>query len=236
MVDEAKLSADIRTELHSVMTQGLAEEARLHDWTYEAVRPTYMPTHVRQFQTCKKRGDCSKGVQFNCWWVPGCPDPMGRNWDPYGNSQTICFHLRHLASASDLWVGDPVTFGYDGEEHAAMVVELGGGDPWVWSFGHQGAPNKYRLSWDRRPKQFLRLNVGATPVSPQEKLREMTGWFSWVAWKLGEGPWVHYGKANKLVRPNVPRKIPADWWTRYKMFLANRNHGNPQTTKGIVAP
>jgi hypothetical protein len=225
--------SDIRTGLHDVMQKSLLEESQHHDWTYEAIRPIYMPTAARAFSIGRKKGDCSKGVQFNAWWVPGCPDPMGNGFAPYGNSQTICFHLEHLSSAADLKIGDIMTFGINGDEHAAMVIELGAGDPWLWSFGHQGAPNKYRASWDRRIKQFLRLPAPDTPMTPAEKLRAMTGWFSWVAWKLGEGPWKHYGKENANVRPAVPKKISATWWARFETFLKNRDSGNPATTQGI---
>lgn len=228
------MSEDIRTALHDVMTATLSEEQTYHDWEYLAVRPRSMPSLTRSLNKgYRKTGDCSKGVQFLCWWVPTCLDPMGRNWDPYGNSQTLCFHLHHVGSPGELWVGDIVTFGSWGDAHAAMVMEKGD-DPLLWSFGHQGAPNKYRLSYDRRPKQFLRLPVPATPMTPQEHLRAMTGWFSWVAWRLGEGPWVHYGPHKASVRPNVPKVIPRVWWTQLAVFLANRKKGNKPTTQHLV--
>lgn len=225
-------ASDMRAALHSIMGYGLSEEAALHDWTYDAIRPMPVPTPTRKFLHVAKRGDCSKGVQYNCWWVPGCPDPMGRGFDPYGNSQTIWLHLHHVAHPSELEVGDPVTFGVAGEEHAAVVLERGA-DPLMWSFGHQGAPNTYRLSYDKRPQQWLKLPLAAEVITPEDKLRALTGFFSWVAWKQGEGPWKHYGPAKAAVRPNVPKIISQVWWARYAKFLANRKKGNTTGTKHL---
>jgi hypothetical protein len=47
------------------------------------------------------------------------------------------------------------------------------------------------------------------PPTPQDKLRAKTGFYAWVAWRLGEGPWQHYSPANKTVRPAVLRPDPA---------------------------
>lgn len=207
--------ANVRDELARLMKATIADHA---NWTYAAVRPMPVPRapwrpgqHVR--------GDCSKGVQFLCRWA-GAPDPMKNNWGPDGNSATLWLRLQHLDNPSQLMVGDIVTFGHNGDEHAGMVLEAGA-DPLLWNFGHQGTPNSYRLSYDRRPHQLLRLPYVYLPT-PQDRLRARTGWFAWVAWRLGEGDWEHYPKGAKRVRPNVPRVIPAGWWLRYGKFLRNR--------------
>lgn len=214
--------AGVRDALASLMRATLADEAARHDWTYAEVRPMPVPATWKAGQ--KVRGDCSKGVQYLCRWA-GAPDPMGNSYGPYGNSQTICLHLQALASPSQLAVGDIVTFGPSGEDHAAMVLETGA-DPLLWSFGHQGAPNTYRLSTDKREKQYRRMPIPRYVPTKADKLRARTGWFSWVAWRLGEGDWRPYGKSNKTVRPNVPRLIPLSWWKRLAVFLANRKKGN----------
>lgn len=232
------MASDYRAELERVMRETLADEIAHSDWTYAAVRPCYMPTSKREWRPgTRVRGDCSKGVQFMCWFVPGLPDPMKENWDPYGNSQTLAVRLQHIAK-NDLLVGDIVTFGVAGEEHAAMVLEApskaNGYDPLLWSFGHQGAPNTYRLSVDRRPAQYLRNPLPSYVPTPLDKARARTGWFAWVAWKLGEGDYAAYGPANKTARPNVPKVIPAAWWTRYAKFVLRRKSANaarpPQLT------
>jgi len=210
----------IRAKMQLLMYETLADEQSRGDWTYEAVRPMPVPPppwHPGQHV----RGDCSKGVQYICRWSPGAPDPMMNDWGPYGNSQTLWIKLHHVDAPEELEVGDIITFGVDGEDHATMVLQ-DGADPLLWSFGRQGAPNKYNLSQDPRPRQFLTLHIVEPPPTPQDKLRAMTGFYSWTAWRLGEGPWRKYGERNPVVRPNVPRRIPLDWWKRYAQFLANR--------------
>lgn len=214
----------IRAELVQLMHATLIDEAEHGTWTYRAIRPLYVPHNWTQGQ--RVVSDCSAGVKYLCRWA-GAPDPMGTNYGPYGNSQTICFHLHHLDLPSDLQAGDPVTSGRWGEEHAAIVLEPGH-DPLMWSDGHQGAPNSYRLSWDTRAHQLLKLmpDDPKAPPTPQDKLRAKTGWFAWMAWIQGEGAWAHYGPANPKVRPNVPRVIYAQWWERRVRFLAARKKGN----------
>lgn len=220
---------DVRAALETLMNETLADEASVGDWTYAAVRP--LPNPPKPWHAgLRVVGDCSKGVQWLCWWTPGAPDPMGNDFADWGNSQTIWVHLQDLDSPSDLLVGDVVTFGADGDDHAAMVLKVGA-DPTLWSFGEQGAPNAYLLSQDGRLAQYLRLPVVYVPT-PQDKLRAKTGWFSWVAWRLGEGDWKNYGTTDAAVRPAVPRLIPLSWWRRYANFLRNRKKGNPPTTKG----
>lgn len=202
------------------MLSTVADESAHRTWTYDAVRPMPVPPSWRPGQ--RVTGDCSKGVQYLCRWAGG-PDPMRQGFDPYGNSQTLWLRLSHLLTASELLTGDVVTFGIDGSEHAAMVLEPGI-DPLLWSFGHEGAPNTYRLSADSRPRQFLRYPL-PTVLTPEDKLRARSGWFAWVAWRLGEGDWRHYGKQNPKVRPHVPRRIPLAWWRRYARFLLRRKSG-----------
>lgn len=213
---------DYRTRLAELMKATLADEARQHDWTYRAVRPMYVPPSWHAGERIV--GDCSKGVQYLNRWA-GCADPMGENYGPYGNSSTLWMHLQHLAHPSDLQVGDVVTFGVAGSEHAAMVLKAGA-DPVVWSFGHQGAPDSYPLSSDHRPQQYLRNPLPKYVPTAQERLRAKTGWFAWMAWTQGEGDWRHYGAKNAKVRPNVPAVIPLSWWRRRAQFLLARKSGS----------
>lgn len=209
-----------RQRLHDLMRATLADEQAHHTWYYHAVRPMPVPHTWAPFQHVE--GDCSKGVQYLCGWAHTV-DPMGNGFASYGNSQTLWLKLQHLPHRADLDVGDIVTFGSWGNEHAAMVYEAGA-DPLVWSFGHQGAPNTYRLSQDGRVQQYLRLPVVYVPTA-EDKLRARTTWFAWVAWKLGEGDWRHYGPSAAKVRPNVPKRISTQWWVRYAQFVKNRKAG-----------
>lgn len=228
VVPQVSPPVDVRANLATLMAETLADEAQRGDWTYDAIRPLANP--LKPWRAGEKIvGDCSKGVQWLCWWVPSCPDPMGNDFADWGNSQTIWVHLQHLDTPGELLIGDVVTFGVDGDEHATMVIKAGA-DPTLWSFGHQGAPDAYLLSQDGRPAQYLRLPVVYVPT-PQDRLRARTGWFAWVAWRLGEGDWRNYKPADPSVRPNVPKLIPLSWWKRYAVFLKNRKKGNQPTTQ-----
>jgi hypothetical protein len=207
-----------RLKMQQLMEATLADERAHADWTYRAVRPMPVPPTWHPGQ--KVVGDCSKGVQYICRWA-NAPDPMRNGWSTIGNSQTIWLTLPHVATAGQLEVGDIVTFGVNARDHAALVMEAGT-DPLLWSFGHSGAPNAYRLSFDRREHQFCALPVVAPKPTPADRLRAETGFYSWVAWKLGEGPWRTYGPAKGHVRPDVPALIPAQWWKWYAQFLLNR--------------
>lgn len=207
------------------MLATLADEAAHHLWTYHAIRPMPVPISWKQGQHVV--GDCSKGVQYLCRWAGG-PDPMGLGWNDYGNSSTLWLHLQHLDTPSQLQIGDIVTFGPGGDEHATMVLEPGT-DPLLWSFGHQGAPDTYRLSQDHRPYQLLLYPVPKYIPTPQEILRSKTTWFAWVAWRLGEGDWKGYKPLDDTVRPNVPKLISPLWWIRLTAYLLNRNKANKAT-------
>lgn len=52
----------------------------------------------------------------------------------------------------------------------------------------------------------------------------LPNWFyTWVAWKLGEGAFKTFGPANPRHRPkNIPARIPLRVWTAYGLFLARR--------------
>lgn len=222
-------SIDYRKRLADLMTAILEDESTHHDWTYHAVRPMYVPNTWVPGQ--RVVGDCSKGVQYLCKWAGSPVDPMMGGWGPYGNSGTLWLHCQHLDHASDLLVGDFVTYGNYGSEHAEMVLQPGG-DPLDWSFGHQGAPNTRRPSTDWRPMQFLRNPLPNYVPTPDDRLRAKTGYFAWMQWCLGEGGWKGKGKNNPSVRPDVPTRIPVDWWVARVKFLAARNKGNKPTTKG----
>jgi hypothetical protein len=215
---------DYRSRLEKLMHETIRDEALRRDWRYLALRPRPMP-HRPWHSGENVTGDCSKGVQFLCWWADLPRDPMGMHWGPYGNSSTLAAHLQHLARASELLIGDIVTFGLWGNSHAAMVMARGS-DPLLWSFGHQGAPNTYRLSQDPRVHQFLRNPIPEYVPTRAERLRAKTGYWAWVHWRLGSGNWAHYPPMTRKVRPHVPRVIPPLWWRHYRLFLASRHLGN----------
>lgn len=219
------MATGVRGDLVTLMKQTVEDEHARHLWTYNDSRPRSVPPSWKPGQ--KVTGDCSKGVQYLCRWARA-PDPMGNGFATWGNSASIATHLRHASDPSLLKVGDCVTFGPGGNQHAAMVYQAGA-DPMLWSFGHQGAPNFYRLSSDGREHQLLKLGVPDPKPTPRERLRSRTGYWAWVSWFVGEGEWKKYGHLNPTVRPNVPQKISPGWWAQLAAFEAARHKGNPPT-------
>ena len=206
--------------LKSTMTATVIDHM---NWTYAPVRPEPVPATWKKGQHV--RADCSKGVQFIAKWG-GAPDPMRSNWGMYGNSTTIWLNLPHILRA-DLQIGDIVVWGPD--VHACMIYSLAA-DPTVWNMGMQGQPAFKKLSQEIAghpgvPYWFCQLRPEPPPTA-EDELRAKTGFFSWVAWKLGEGPWKAHGPGDRKVRPDVPHRIPLEWWKDYLRFLRNRKSGN----------
>ena len=221
----------VRDKMEAKMRETLIDNARFHDWVYAAIRPLSVPHTWKPGQ--RVIADCSKGCQYIAHWGDA-PDPMGRHFDPYGNSTTMTAHLPHLDHPSELQVGDYITFGFYGSEHAAIVLERGS-DPLLWSMGHPGAPNTYRLSADHRVHYLLHNPTPKAPLTPKEKLRLKKGFWAWYQWSLGLGHWHHYGKKNKSVKTIVPKRIPLRWWKhRARLLMLRRKmQANPPTTMKI---
>lgn len=62
------------------------------------------------------------------------------------------------------------------------------------------------------------------PPAPIWKLKQKRGYRPWKNWKLGKGAYARFGKANKLVRPNVPKNIRKHrprWFPKLKRQLRN---------------
>lgn len=62
----------------------------------------------------------------------------------------------------------------------------------------------------------------AAKAAAEKRLRGRAGYWSWLAWRLGEAAWKPYGKSNPKVRPHVPRQVPAAWWRREHAYLKER--------------
>lgn len=221
-----------RTRLLTIMQETVASQARIHNWHYAAVRPQsvrYSATELVQEQIY---ADCSDGVRALAYAAGVKDDPAGNGYASYGNSSSIWAHCHHI-TINELEPGDMATFGYStGEHHAWMAHHYDKNLGWVgWNHGGPGQPIFSPLANEEAFHRgmtvtFCKLGVIDPPDSPEDKLREMTGFYSWVAWKLGEGPWKKYGKANPKVRPSVPTVIPPSWWKRLIVFLAARKKGN----------
>ena len=138
----------IRSRLHTYMTMTAGNH---FGWNYVEQRPLKVPPVLAH----GVMADCSYGCVILCRWA-GAPDPTGNRFDGYGNSSSMFAHLPHI-TIGEARVGDFAVFGPDGEWHAVMVYTPSPTNPVFWSHGHQGAPNLYPLSADkRRPVTFLR--------------------------------------------------------------------------------
>lgn len=216
--------APVRSRLTSLMESTVDDEFHHSNWRYHAVRPqAILPAYIARGYV---ESDCSDGCRNLCRWAGLGDDPAGVDYAPFGNSSSIYFHLHH-APLSQVEPGDMFTFGYSTGEHHVSMAFNADPDPLVWNMGTQGQPVFRRLSQEAAAHHGMtvtlcKLPVPDPPPTPQDKLRAHTDFYSWVAWKLGEGPWKHYGKAAKAVRPNVPWVISPSWWKRYATFLLNR--------------
>lgn len=208
-----------------------ADQERLGHDVYGFFRPqTIPPAYVPGMKLVL---DCSDYCRFVVRAAGVDDDPAGNDWASFGNSSSIWTHLHHV-DLKDAQPGDIVTFGYwTGEKHACILLDRDAktGQWRVGNFGKQGQPV---ITWLAHEMAFhhgmtmtvCRLNVVEPPPTPEGRLRAETGFYHWVAWKLGEGAWKKYGKANKTVRPDVPFVISPVWWKRYAVFLKNRKKGN----------
>ena len=82
---------------------------------------------------------------------------------------------------------------------------------------------KERLLW-KSTTEFIRV-PGTTVVDNSAELRKRTGYWSWVAWRLGEADWKQWGPKNPEVRPAVPANIPLSrptWFPRLTLYLSRR--------------
>lgn len=227
------MSVDYRARMQYYMKLSVNDQERYRNWNYEAVRPQRIPSSYQSGQYVE--ADCSDGCRMIARWAGVKDDPAGNNYDSYGNSSSIWAHLPHI-DLHDAQPGDMVTFGsYTGEHHVAMFYDLADRhDPIVWNMGTDGQPIFTRLSNEIRYHSGQRVTVCRVKLppihlSPQDKLRAMTGFWSWMQWKLGEGHWKKYKPASKKVRPNVPAMPPLKWWKAYGKFLLARKKGNKKT-------
>ncbi len=220
-----------RQRLVELMGATVADQTHHSNWRYRAVRPQAIPPHY--IPAGYVEADCSDGCRDLCRWA-NIPDPAGNVYAPYGNSSSIWAHLPHI-SLSEADPGDIVTFGYRyGEKHAAMLWErtgTGAYDWTVWNHGRPGQPQKRTLMQEVQAHAGMsvtccRIPVVDPPPTPQDRLRAMTGFYAWVAWRLGEGPWRKHKPRDPEVRPNVPAIVSPAWWVRLQQFLLNRKKAN----------
>ena len=130
-------SAEIRKRLQQLQYATQQQQAHHGNWNYREVRPLPV-VHVPSPNNETIDADCSFGVKLLCYSA-GAPDPTGFNYASYGNTVSIYQHLPHIDLGQAL-PGDIVLYGPGGSDHACMLYQWHDGRCWVWSHGHQGAP------------------------------------------------------------------------------------------------
>lgn len=219
--------APARQHAVSLIGETVADQKRLGLDRYAAVRPQTIPSLWSPGQRLTL--DCSDYCRFICRNA-GIPDPAGNSYEPFGNSSSIWLHLHHIPIV-EAQPADIVTFGYvTGEHHASILYSF---DPrrGQWQVGNFGAQGQPIIDWLAQEISYhagmtvtvCRVEVKDPPPTAADRLRAMTGFYAWVAWRLGEGPWRHYIPRTPSVRPDVPALIPLAWWVRFKQFEANRH-------------
>lgn len=230
------VTKDYRKTIVGLFAQTVNDQAVHGNWRYVAVRPQDV-VNVTYHAGVTIDADCSDGGRNICFTAGLPDDPAGNSYKDYGNSSSIWAHLNHETDWGKAQPGDPVTFGFStGEKHVTWLWEKTGSGPhdWdVWNHGASGQPHRATLSAEiaAHPGMTVtlcKLNVPpAPPPTAQDILRAKTGFYSWTAWRLAEGPWHGYKPADPAVRPNVPKAITPVWWVREKKFLAARRKPNP---------
>lgn len=102
--------------------------------------------------------DCSGFVRW-CYWVAGCPDPMGLGYRvPEGYTGTLLSHGREILRRQ-VHVGDLIVYGPGTGEHTAIIVSLADPlNPLTVSMGQEGDPSFVSVNEDgRTPQRYLRF-------------------------------------------------------------------------------
>lgn len=94
------------------------------------------------------------------------------------------------------------------------------------SYTHAGGRELAGLVTRRRAEvaMFLRNDYGPGITAPRTAPAKVTPpFFTWLAWRLGEGRWRGKGAANAKARPATwAATVPARYWTRLAAFVKAR--------------
>lgn len=152
-----------RQHLRYLMEWTLLHTADIH---YAQVRPMktiHLYEHDLQSIFANGGGitmDCSEGVTLLCK-LAGLRDPNGRGYDGFGFTGTLLSYLPHYYDPKHANVGALVVYGSGSGHHVSMVLEPGH-DPLLWSHGRESAPERRRLSDQKKslggPVTFLNIS------------------------------------------------------------------------------
>lgn len=84
--------------------------------------------------------DCTEAISM-LFHMALCGDPNGMNFDGLGNSGIMfTYNKKHYWDPSHAHLGAIAVYGPRGKDHAAMVMELNGNNPWMFSHGQEAGP------------------------------------------------------------------------------------------------
>lgn len=118
-------------------------------WSYSWARPM---SGLGRDPRLKQISDCSGGVTEVLYWVKMVtgimiPDPNGRGWDGYGNTDSLWATNSSRIVTGTYEVGDMALY-WAHSGHVTMCMEPGGpGSAVWWSNGSQSAPNTTSLHY-----------------------------------------------------------------------------------------
>jgi hypothetical protein len=142
-------------------------------------------------------------------WVPDAKTLDALAWLMYELQEAAGIPLQHFAPARN-----PRAFaaGTGWTDHANVPANS------HWDVG--------AMDWSvvlaKAKSHGARAAANAKAAAAIARLKKRTGYFSWLAWYLGEGDWRPYGPHNSRVRPNVSRVIAAAWWVKERAFIKAR--------------
>jgi hypothetical protein len=115
--------------------------------------------------------DCARAVNWCMRHVDGIKAPKG-SW--LLNSTGLTNALPHLSHAYDMSIGDIVTFGYDGDQHAASVYKKTAdpNNPVLYTHGYKYSPNDYSLLTEIQAHTGPVYYLSILPCLPNPKAAE----------------------------------------------------------------
>lgn len=161
MKSPTKVTSEQRQEMGRIMDLLVRYEPKVH---YAQIRP--MPTrtikNVKHLESLLKspagiKMDCSESVTLICR-LAGLKDPNGRNYDGYGNTETLYANLPHYYNGANASCGALFDLHI---EHVCMVRKHSV-DPVLFSHGQEVGPIWIRASiekqYHRPPYTYLNIS------------------------------------------------------------------------------
>lgn len=142
----------------------------------------------------------------------------------YSYTYFIRAHLTSSALAKfPLWLAN---YGVnDGTRHAVSAGE----GPWkAWTVHQYTSRGRVPGVYGSCDRNFAEALAPLYALDPEPKLPPETdtkAMWAWIRWYRGHGEFKTYGAKNPAVRPNVPERIPREWWARLVLNIFGAGAG-----------